>query len=61
MQIILSATDEALAQAWSKTCGDLDFVQLHREPIFEVICDAEVAIVFVLLVQCFTARWKTLK
>ncbi len=43
MKIILTAIDEPLVKAWAKTCGDLDFVQIHRGPIFDVACDAVVS------------------
>jgi len=43
MRIILSAIDDPLATAWTRTCGDLDFVQIHRGPIFDVACDAVVS------------------
>ena len=43
MKIILTAIDEPLAKAWATTCGDLDVVQIHRGPIFDVGCDAVVS------------------
>lgn len=43
IKFILTAIDEPLARAWTKTCDDLDFVQVHRGPIFDVNCDAVVS------------------
>jgi len=43
MQLILSAVDEALATAWHRFCGDLDFVQIHRGSILDATCDAVVS------------------
>jgi O-acetyl-ADP-ribose deacetylase (regulator of RNase III) len=43
MQIILSAVDKALATAWHRFCGDLDFVQVHHGSILDVACDAVVS------------------
>jgi O-acetyl-ADP-ribose deacetylase (regulator of RNase III) len=43
MKLILSAVDEALATAWHRFCGDLEFVQVHRGSILELTCDAVVS------------------
>jgi O-acetyl-ADP-ribose deacetylase (regulator of RNase III) len=43
MKLILTAIDEPLARAWINSCGDLDFVQVHQGPIFDVACDAVVS------------------
>jgi O-acetyl-ADP-ribose deacetylase (regulator of RNase III) len=43
MKLILSAIDEALADAWHRFCGDLDFVQVHRGSILDLDCDAVVS------------------
>jgi len=43
MKLILSAVDEALASAWHRFCGDLDFVEVHRGSILDVRCDAIVS------------------
>lgn len=43
MEIILTALDGPLADAWSTHCGGLDFVKIHRGPIFDVKCDAVVS------------------
>lgn len=43
MKLILSATESALADAWEKFCGDLDFVEIQRGSILEADCDAVVS------------------
>jgi O-acetyl-ADP-ribose deacetylase (regulator of RNase III) len=43
MKLILSAVDEALAAAWQRFCGDLDFVEVHRGSILDLTCDAVVS------------------
>lgn len=43
MKIILTALEASLAAAWENVCGDLDFVQVHRGPVFDVACDAVVS------------------
>lgn len=43
MELILSAVDEALATAWHRFCGDLDFVKIHHGSILELSCDAVVS------------------
>ena len=43
MKLVLCATDAALADAWSKLCGTLDGVSVHRGSIFDVACDAVVS------------------
>lgn len=43
MDIILTAVDQPLADAWKRFCGDLDFVRVHHGSIFECGCDAVVS------------------
>ena len=43
MKLILSATEESLANAWEKFCGDLDFVEVQRGSILDANCDAVVS------------------
>ncbi len=43
MKLILSAVDDALAKAWRRFCGDLDFVEVHHGSILDVSCDAVVS------------------
>lgn len=43
MKIILTAMDSRLANAWSRSCGDLDCVSIHHGSIFDVHCDAMVS------------------
>jgi O-acetyl-ADP-ribose deacetylase (regulator of RNase III) len=43
LRVLLSAPDEALARAWIRWCGDLDFVSVHRESITDLRCDAVVS------------------
>jgi O-acetyl-ADP-ribose deacetylase (regulator of RNase III) len=43
MKLILTAVDESLADAWTKYCGDLDFVTVHHGSILDVECDAVVS------------------
>jgi O-acetyl-ADP-ribose deacetylase (regulator of RNase III) len=43
MKLILTAVEESLADAWTKFCGDLDFVTVHHGSIFDVNCDAVVS------------------
>ena len=43
MKLILSATETSLSDAWEKSCGDLDFVEIQRGSILEVDCDALVS------------------
>ena len=43
MKLILSATEESLANAWEKFCGDLDFVDVQRGSILDADCDAVVS------------------
>jgi hypothetical protein len=43
MKLILTAVEESLADAWTKFCGDLDFVTVHHGSIFDVKCDAVVS------------------
>ena len=43
MNIILTSVEDALADAWERFCGDLDFVTVHRGSIFDLSCDAVVS------------------
>ena len=43
MKLILTAVEESLADAWTKFCGDLDFVTVHQGSIFDIDCDAVVS------------------
>jgi O-acetyl-ADP-ribose deacetylase (regulator of RNase III) len=43
MKIILSSIEPALADAWQRHCGDLDFVEVHRGSILDLSCDAVVS------------------
>ena len=43
MNIILTSVEDALADAWERFCGDLDFVTIHRGSIFDLSCDAVVS------------------
>jgi O-acetyl-ADP-ribose deacetylase (regulator of RNase III) len=43
MKLILTAVEESLAEAWTKFCGDLDFVTVHHGSIFDIECDAVVS------------------
>jgi O-acetyl-ADP-ribose deacetylase (regulator of RNase III) len=43
MKLILTAVDKSLADAWTKFCGDLDFVTVHHGSILDVDCDAVVS------------------
>ncbi len=43
MKLILCAVDEALADAWQRFCGDLEFVSVHHGSILEVKCNAVVS------------------
>jgi O-acetyl-ADP-ribose deacetylase (regulator of RNase III) len=43
MQLILTAVDDALTEAWQQFCGGLEFVQIHRGSILDVPCDAAVS------------------
>lgn len=43
MQIILTAVEEPLANAWEEYCGDLPDVTIHRGSILDVPCDAVVS------------------
>jgi O-acetyl-ADP-ribose deacetylase (regulator of RNase III) len=43
MKLILTATEDSLADAWEKFCGDLSFVTIHRGSILDVDCDAVVS------------------
>lgn len=42
-RIVLCAVERALAQAWERFCGDLDFVTIHHGSILDVDCDAVVS------------------
>lgn len=41
--MILTATEPALADAWRKFCGDLEFVEIHEGSILDLNCDAIVS------------------
>src|SRR5260370_6767409 len=43
MKLILTAVEESLADAWTKFCGDLDFVTIHLGSILDLDCDAVVS------------------
>src|SRR5438128_1317574 len=43
MKLILAAVEKSLADAWTKFCGDLDFVAVHHGSILDVECDAVVS------------------
>jgi O-acetyl-ADP-ribose deacetylase (regulator of RNase III) len=43
MQIILTAVEDSLADAWRRFCGDLDFVRVYRGSILDIPCDAIVS------------------
>jgi O-acetyl-ADP-ribose deacetylase (regulator of RNase III) len=43
LKIILTATDDPLADAWKRFCGDFDFVHVHRGSIFDTRADAFVS------------------
>jgi hypothetical protein len=43
MQIVLTATEPPLADAWQRFCGDLPNITVHRGSILDVACDAVVS------------------
>jgi O-acetyl-ADP-ribose deacetylase (regulator of RNase III) len=43
MDIVLTATEERLAQAWEQFCGAVPGVRIHRGSILDVPCDAVVS------------------
>ena len=43
LNIILTAVDAPLADAWAAACGDLSNVTVHRGSILDVRCDAVVS------------------
>ncbi len=43
MQIVLTAVNEAMAQAWEQFCGNLPGVAVHHGSILDVACDAVVS------------------
>jgi len=43
MEIILTAMEGVLAEAWQKHCGDLEMVHLHEGSILELQCDSVVS------------------
>jgi O-acetyl-ADP-ribose deacetylase (regulator of RNase III) len=43
MQIVLTAMEPALADAWQRFCGDLPNVTIHRGSILDVACEAVVS------------------
>jgi O-acetyl-ADP-ribose deacetylase (regulator of RNase III) len=43
LEVILTAVDDELANAWGKFCGDLPGVRVHRGSILDARCDAVVS------------------
>lgn len=43
MEVILTAREDNLFNAWQRFCGDLDNVYLHKGSILDVDCDAVVS------------------
>jgi O-acetyl-ADP-ribose deacetylase (regulator of RNase III) len=43
MQLVLTAVEDSLAEAWATFCGDLDFVTVHHGSILDIACDAVVS------------------
>jgi hypothetical protein len=43
LHLTLCATEDSLAEAWERFCGDLDFISIHRGSILDVACDAVVS------------------
>jgi O-acetyl-ADP-ribose deacetylase (regulator of RNase III) len=43
MQLILTAVDKSLTDAWHQFCGDLDFVTIYHGSILDLECDAVVS------------------
>lgn len=43
MEVILTARDEKLFEAWQSFCGDLDNVFIYKGSILDVSCDAVVS------------------
>jgi O-acetyl-ADP-ribose deacetylase (regulator of RNase III) len=43
LNIVLTAVEKPLADAWQQFCGDLPFVSVHHGSIFDVPCDAVVS------------------
>lgn len=43
MDVVLTAVDQDLAEAWTRFCGDLPNVRVHLGSILEVECDAVVS------------------
>ena len=43
MNVILTSVEPALADAWERFCGDLDFVTVHRGSVFDLSYDAVVS------------------
>ena len=43
MKIILTSVETGLLDAWTKFCGDLDFVTIHHGSILDLACDAVVS------------------
>ena len=43
MNVILTSVEPALADAWERFCGDLNFVTVHRGSLFDLSCDAVVS------------------
>ncbi len=43
LRVNLVALDDELAESWSRWCGDLEFVSVHRGSILDLECDAVVS------------------
>ena len=43
MNIVLTAREKSLAEAWERFCGDLPGASVHRGSILDVTCDAVVS------------------
>jgi O-acetyl-ADP-ribose deacetylase (regulator of RNase III) len=43
MEIVLTAVNQGLAEAWNKFCGDLPGISVHQGSIFDARCDAVVS------------------
>jgi O-acetyl-ADP-ribose deacetylase (regulator of RNase III) len=43
INVVLTAVEDTLTNAWKIQCGDLDFVTVHHGSIFDVPCDAVIS------------------
>ncbi|MEW6730680.1 MAG: macro domain-containing protein [Acidobacteriota bacterium] len=43
MRVVLADIETAITDAYERFCGDLDFVEIHRDSILKVSCDAVVS------------------